>query len=321
VADVWGNASVTFDNTILENNSAAFGGALISEGSAIVRFTRCSVRRCAANDAGGAIAMQDQALVNMTRCIISKCSAGNLNGGAISAIDNGSIYLEHCRLQHNTAKVRGGAIAVDDHAHLHAVKTSILDNSAISGGGVTGFGGSYVTLSQCLLFGNSARQGGGMTVGGNSTLRMSKTEVAGNSASIAGGGIYFEGGEYVLSQVLASVHNNKAPLVGDTVILPDKLTAIGTASFVDNFVSRLGADDGMLNVTLLASGRQGVPCPGMDVMAALVEHDDKLYVLTTQKTGNDGKVQMRLASSLGGPQVCSSPCLWGISVQCPEARP
>lgn len=292
VANVWGNASATFANTIMENDTAGYGGAVSVEGPAMAEFIGCSITRCAASEAAGALFVQDQAHAHLTKCTVSKCSA--VNAGAVGAIGNGSVYLEHCRVLHNTAKVRGGAVSVDEYAQLHAVKTVIFGNSAATGGGIAAGSYSYVTLSQCLLYGNNAMQGGGMGVGGNASLRMAQSAVLGNRASIAGGGVYFEGGNYVLSQVVASVHDNKAPLVPDTVIFPNKLTAIGAGSLIDNFVSRLGADDGILNVTLLASGPEGVACPGMDVAAALVESDAKLYVLATQKTANDGKVHMRI---------------------------
>lgn len=132
-----------------------------------------------------------------------------------------------------------------------------------------------------------------MALGGNATLRMVSSKVLGNVATIAGGGLHIEGGNYDMSQISSSVHNNKAPLVADVVMIPKKIAVINSSS-LDNFVSRLGADDGILNVTILASGQRGVACPGLDVAAAILERGGEVYVLTTQKTGSDGKVHMRV---------------------------
>jgi predicted outer membrane repeat protein len=312
VASVWGNASFTAHHTAVMNASsssadasgasAGGGGAFILEGSARTRFTSCTFHDCVSKLSGGAFVVKDKAHAHFTDCTFSRCKAAKA-AGAIGILDNATVVVQQCRLQHNTAAAYGGAVALEATARFEAFRTSIVNNSAAAGGGgITGNNQVHINLTQCVFYANSGLEGGAIYLDGNASLRMPGTHVVGNQARIAAGGVFIDSSNFVPEQLTpAMVHGNKAPLVANVAVTPTKLISIND-TLVSGFVSRLGADDGLVNVTLKATGPHNQPAEGYDVMALVNGSDKTVSVLDTRKTGRDGKVRLplKLRRSPGG---------------------
>jgi len=91
---------------------------------------------------------------------------------------------------------KGGGFVPSNGSHATLTECTIMDNSALLGGGLYIFGsGTAVTLDGCTLSGNIAdEQGGGIYNGSGVTLALSNSTVSGNRARKDGGGIYNSGG-------------------------------------------------------------------------------------------------------------------------------
>lgn len=64
------------------------------------------------------------------------------------------------------------------------------------------------------------------------------------------------------------MHNNKAPFGGDAIVVPTNISNANNDT-VEGFVSRLGTDASLLNVTLRTTGAQGLPSEHTTVHAIL----------------------------------------------------
>jgi hypothetical protein len=117
---------------------------------------------------------------------------------------------------------------------------------------------------------NVANRGGGGWLQANATLRLHSTRIYNNTALSFGGGVMLSGGRFSLAELRASVQNNKAPLVGkDVTAIPTTITNLNNNT-IEGFVSRLGTDAGLLDVTFRITGVQGLPAESGVVHAILL---------------------------------------------------
>ena len=123
------------------------------------------------------------------------------NGGAI--LNFGALTVSNCTLAANSATANaangyydfGGAI-FNDNGTLAVTGSTLSDNTAVNGGGISEFG--TVTVTDCTLSGNMGTQvGGGITVAG--TVNLTDCTLTGNSASDVGGGVFFFSGTLTVS--------------------------------------------------------------------------------------------------------------------------
>jgi hypothetical protein len=308
VSNIWGNATISFTNTIIVNaSSAGDGGALLVENAATANFTGCAITGCFAAVSGGAIAVRHQGQARLARCLLSNCAA--VDAGTIDATNNASVILEQCQLQHNTASRVGGAVAVHAAAQLNAAETRFLHNAASIGGAIsvsdtatvdgiyiadTTTRGPLLTLFDCVVYANKAQHGGGIALGGTAALQMSNTTVSGNIAGMSGGGVHLSSNGFNPSQLRASVVDNKAPLGANVDVMPVKLIA-NSSTTISGFVSRLGGDEGILNVSLQALGPHDLPAAGMDVVAIIVfARTNKFDTLSNGQTDDSGFAHLKV---------------------------
>lgn len=285
------NSRVTFVNTVFSSaSSGAGGGALWVEHDAFLNLTGCTFQSCTiVEGAGGAVVVKDRARARMVKCNVLQCSSKKYGGGALGAYDNAEVEMHGCNLKNNSAATSGGAIVVDEHAHVLAEGCEIAQNSCADwGGGAAATGNSSLVLHNDLLHSNVAVKGGGLGLEGAASLRILDTHVVHNRATGWGGGIVLWSSNFVPAQVKFAVHHNQAPLVPDVSAQPLKLM-LSNSSNTESFVSRLGSDEGLVNVTLKATGPRDLPSESIQVKASLAG-----VVLLTHQTAANGSVLMHV---------------------------
>jgi hypothetical protein len=112
------------------------------------------------------------------------------HGGAV--LDLGTLTMNACSVEANSASVAGGGIYVAEGAHLTVNSGLVLNNSVSdsfrgAGGGIYDAGGT-ATISHCNVKYNSARNGGGI-FDAFGTVTVSTSILAANAAD-DGGGIF-----------------------------------------------------------------------------------------------------------------------------------
>jgi hypothetical protein len=110
-------------------------------------------------DAGGALLVDSGAQATVERSTFLDNDAGV--GGAIGAINGASVIVRGSHLQHNSARVRGGALAQAD-GRLDLVSTSIIENTTADLGGGISVGQAVVVASSVTIAHNEAARGGGV---------------------------------------------------------------------------------------------------------------------------------------------------------------
>ena len=142
-----------------------------------------------------------------------RITGGNGSGGDGGAIQNaGNLTLNNMVIEANTATNNdgGGIYTFGVGSRLTINGGSILANSAGTGGGIVGFDGSVINLTNVTVSGNTAAVGaGGGIFTFTGTLNITGGSVTGNSAtSKVGGGVIT--GNTTVTVTNASITNNHA---------------------------------------------------------------------------------------------------------------
>jgi filamentous hemagglutinin family protein len=204
----------TIDNSIFENNSARFGGAIENSAGPGSLFT----------------IQNGSTLANNSAVVI---------GGAILNDSAGRMQIINSTLERNTAEL-GGAIANADNADLTLTLSTVNDNIATGyGGGIATFTDSRLTIDQTSILRNQATGAGagGAISADRATTVISRTGMAGNTALDVGGAIYQNYG--VLSLNASSFSQNAARNGGAIALVGGQLNLV-TTDFVDNQASDSG---------------------------------------------------------------------------------
>jgi hypothetical protein len=258
------------DTVFINGTAFAGGGAMLVENTAHAVMTHCSLHDCTStNDAGGGVLVKGSAQVRLADSTISWCSSRDFGGGALAAYDNSTLHLVRCHIHHNKAGICGGAIGQQGASAIVLTNCSISDNVCKDlGGGLCARMDSSVQLHDCVVRRNVATQGGGVFLGENAAMRLDATIVELNKAT-SGGGVALDSSNFSVAQVQQSVRRNKASnWVDDVYVTAQALVNINNST-VEGFVSRLGADAGLVNVSLLVAGHRGLPAEGIAGKAML----------------------------------------------------
>jgi hypothetical protein len=276
------NASATFEGTeFVGCSSGDRGGAFHVEDAARLQMRQCKVQACTTNDVGGGLYLRDTAVARLADCNITDCKSGT-DGGGLSAYYNTSVSLYGCRFVHNKAARHGAGIEISG-VNFDAQGLWLFNNVAKeNGGGIATSAEAHLRISQCIISGNSAHAGGGIWLGDTSIVRLSGTRVSGNSARAYGGGVVLESSNFVRSQIEAATSGNQAKSEADISVWPTTITCLNDST-VENFVSRLNSEEGVVNVLLEVTGAQGLPSKGVVVVASLGGVN-----LKEQASGRDG---------------------------------
>lgn len=168
-------------------------------------------------------------------------------GGGIAVLDNGSMEINNTDIHHNDA-YRGGGISVgiesdlNDHSSMTISNSTIHENNVTqlhkesgSGGGMSVWGESTLTVIGCSVYENiGGSSGGGIDVfEDQSTLTASNTTISNNEVmnSYASGGGIGNWGKMTLTNV--TIIDNVSSFFGGGI---SDLKSIGNATTVDSSV-------------------------------------------------------------------------------------
>ncbi len=179
------------------------------------------------------------------------------DGGAI--FNQGNLTIDNSRISESSAVGNGGAIAnTGTAAVLNLTNSQIIDNTALSGGGIYTDDGATSTISSSLIFSNTAsenggglsasdssrlaveestvgsniaRRGGGISVRGNSDLTLARVALNDNTATVEGGGLDLFQGDATINSV--RFERNDADTGGGASIW-DSTATVTNSQFNDN---------------------------------------------------------------------------------------
>jgi hypothetical protein len=290
---VSGTGWLHLSGALFVNSKAADGGGAIASGlGGAINMTGSRFINCRTSNplssSGGAVFVDGSASAYLTNCSFAGCHS--MYGGAVAAQNDASLHMHSCRFNNNTAGTNGGALVLSDQATAAAFGCMLSNNTCVGfGGGIAAANNASLRLQQSLVVNNSADEyGGGMSLFGSAALAIVNTPVTGNTASLGGGGVVLTTSNFAWNKLQTSVRRNTATFGSNILIWATQLAVVGNSS-VENFVSRLGGDDGLVNVTLNATGAQGRPAEGVLVFASLDG-----VVLQPNYTGADGIALMRV---------------------------
>lgn len=196
---------VTLVGTAVRGNEGAHrGGGVFGHNARFLMRGGTAISGNHAVDAGGGMYLRATAFVGDNTLWNASLTA-NVSDG-----DGGAVFLEDARLVissnptaplqdviHGNRAARGGGVALDDGAYFElAGDTRVVDNAAISGGGVFSSGTVELGGSAKLLDNYAAQDGGGALIAGGTLRASSAATIEGNTAVRLGGGVRLDGGLY-----------------------------------------------------------------------------------------------------------------------------
>lgn len=179
---VKGGSVVMRSCTFSDSTARLRGGSVLA---VTLSATDCEFHRSTAGTSGGAIFVDRSAVVASSR--FDRCTATDITGnfleggGAIATSINGaeeggggrwdaSIAVSNCTFSAGRCP-RGWGGALQSH-NINATRCRFINNSALVGGAISGYGSGLVTVSDSDLIGNSAIvSGGGIQITSSGTVR------------------------------------------------------------------------------------------------------------------------------------------------------
>jgi len=155
------NSDATVRNCTFTGNSAIYGGGIHCSPSqfcdASPTLTNCIFICNTAEDEGGGLWIGDSD-PEVTNCIITDNSAGNNGGGVMFGGDNWATFV-NCVINANSAGKDGGAMYCTWCYGLPIINCTFTSNSAGErGGGIRIQEGSWMKLTNCILWGDSPEE-------------------------------------------------------------------------------------------------------------------------------------------------------------------
>jgi C1A family cysteine protease len=181
------------------------GGAILSEGVALV-LEDCELAGCTAlAERGGGGALWTDASLRLTRCVLRENRSGG-SGGAIH-VAGSTVELDGCVLAGNAAAGEGGAIS-QVGGMLAVAHSRFLDNRAGLRGGALALMGVSAGLDALRFSGNQVENGPGALRGGGALaweapgadLLITNCLFTDNEAPV-GGALRVDGGRFSASQI------------------------------------------------------------------------------------------------------------------------
>lgn len=156
---------------------------------------------------------------------------------------------------------------------------------------------SSLQLHDSVVLRNAAEQGGGVYIEGRAALDLHTSSIEQNNADW-GGGVILDSSNLSVAQIQKSVNNNNETFGWDIRALPKTLVNTNSST-VEGFVSRLGTDVGLLNVSLVVTGYQSLPSHGT-VVQAMVDDVILSHAVTKSDDTITLPVKLRKPPGAGG---------------------
>lgn len=211
---------------------------------------------------GGAVSISGHSKLTMEGTTLEGCTCHGfdglgLMGGAIYASDEAMVSLANTSVTRNAAS-KGGGICMSGNSSIVMKRVVFSSNQARTGGAVQICDSSSTTLQGVVFTNNTASDsGGGLTVVNNATLAVRSslpTRFQDNSAASCGGGMFVNSGtpDSLTSHelLLIQMENNSAPRSADICVAASKVDVVGSNSSLDNFITSIDSQGGLLYVIL-----------------------------------------------------------------------
>jgi hypothetical protein len=228
-------------------------------------------------DGGGAIRSREN--LTISNCKFTTNQSNTLSGGAIAAVDAGSLAIYDSSFTSNSsAATSGGAIFTDRPTTIFGcaftsnnaanggalfanAATMSIASSAFSGnaadltvgsGGAIQVAGGVVSLVNCTLSGNSAMTGGGIAIAAAASATITNATITGNTAGNGtGGGVLANGTVALHNSIVAG--NTASP--GSTPSdVAGTLATASTNNIIGNAATSGGLTEGANNNIVGVSG-------------------------------------------------------------------
>ena len=171
-------------SVISGNNATTGGGGIFVCENATATFADCLIRNNSASSGGG-IYNYGPAKVVLTNCAIRNNSALSSGGGFQNSESGATATLIGCTIVDGSA-IFGGGLYNSKSAIVALNNCSIQDNiTTVTGGtgaGVYNYDGSTAELTECIFAGNVSEDDGGATFNKNATLHIENSTFFGNQA-------------------------------------------------------------------------------------------------------------------------------------------
>ena len=226
--------SVTITSSTLEDNEAAYGGAIAHNGGTLLlsdtqvlrnfattgdgggaqvwnadsTFTFTSFdSNTAASNRGGALSVRGGSS-SIIGGFISNNSAQN--GGGIVIWDAAKLKVSHASLNLNTATNDGGAIQADGDSNLALRFLTMQGNQAYNGGAIHQNSGKSIIYDSLLLLNKSSNGPGGAFLLGTGSYDIQRSIFWSNAAPNNAGGAIHSGGSLHLTNVQLEQNSSAA---------------------------------------------------------------------------------------------------------------
>ncbi len=187
-------SNMTISDTLIQNNVAdgEGGGAVVNNG-ATAKFENSTISGNTAGTSGGGINITVSSNVTIDNSVISGNTA-TISGGGVEIIDNGlgsTLTIIESTLSNNSAVTGGGISASGPNVVTDINSSTISSNAATqAGGGINVSGGTLNIVTSTISSNTAATTGGGMHLAGFSTTNIDNSTITNNSATSTGSGIY-----------------------------------------------------------------------------------------------------------------------------------
>ncbi|MBI1312843.1 hypothetical protein GC176_16260 [bacterium] len=179
-------------DSVVENNTAQFGGGLLNNNQDASTIADTAVRSNSAAIDGGGVYNDRTAVMTITGTTIAGNTAGR-DGGGFYNNDLAAVSISDSTLTSNAAGIGGGGLFNELVATATITNSTIAFNQALDGAGVYNDDGT-VTVSISAFSANSATgDGGGAFITSNAVFNVSNSSFSGNMADSDGGALQSSG--------------------------------------------------------------------------------------------------------------------------------
>ena len=220
------------------------GGTIYVTIQSQLLVTNCTFEDNSAQSWGGAIITLSNTMLRVqeTTFVGNKAQYA----GAICAAGNATLHIEETTFVGNKAPSDGGAINIQQQAHLRIINCVLDENiSEGLGSAITASHNATLHIEQTTFVGNKAPLGGAIYAGQNTTLHIEETTFVGNKALHEGGAIYINRQSQLLV-TKCTFEENSAQLMAGAILASQNATLkIERTTFVSNKALR---DGGAINI-------------------------------------------------------------------------
>lgn len=207
----------TIQNSLIQGNVSATGAGIRSDHFLIVVGSRVySNTATCCNGAG----------VNLNGGLIADShiawNSTEQDGGGVATHPQGNvttITIVRTTISNNRANAKGGGIHTQDESPFYLIDSTVVDNSAITGGGIFVLGSGINVINTTVSGNVAAGRGGGIamaqgTCTGFCEVGLYNATVANNAAASASDGVYVAPGVQLRIQNSIIANNNDADCEG-----------------------------------------------------------------------------------------------------------